>query len=388
MRALLTMAGNDLRQRLRDKSVLIFGIVVPIALMAVMNMVFADAAEIEFEPATVAIEAADDDELAQVLTLTLAQVDVFEVTVTHVGADEASAHVRDERADLGIVIDDALSDAISMGEAADVQVLTGSEPGWETDILLSVTQAVTDRFSSAGTAARAGVDLGLSDQELAMVGQLVGQADPAVTTSEGQTATEQLDESSSLVAGQAGLFLLFTVGFGVLALINEREQGTLRRLRSMPMRPGLIVAAKALSSYVLGVGATAVLLTAGSWMFGVSFGSIPLVALLVLCVVAAATSLMFVVARLARTAEQAGVAQAILAVVLGMFGGAFFQVGGGGIAGALLELNPIGAFSRGLGIVAGGGQLGDLVLPIVTMLGFAVIATVISRLVPDRGAEL
>lgn len=173
----------------------------------------------------------------------------------------------------------------------------------------------------------------------------------------------------------------------MLALINEREEGTLRRLHSMPIRRGTIVAAKALSSYLLGVGATAVLLTAGSWFFGVSFGNIWVVGLLVLCVVAAATSLMFVVARVARTAEQAGVAQAILAVVLGMFGGAFFQVGGGGLAGTLLELNPIGAFSRGLGIVAGGGQVGDLTVQIATMVGFAVVATAASRLIPDRGME-
>ena len=146
--------------------------------------------------------------------------------------------------------------------------------------------------------------------------------------------------------------------------------------------------AKAASSYVLGVGATAVLLVAGSLLFEVSFGSIPLVGLLVLAVVAAAPALMFVVARLARTAEQAGVTQAILAVVLGMFGGAFFQINSGGLAGTLLELNPIGAFTRGLGIVAGGGQVADLAFPLATMLGFAVIATVASRLLPDRGADL
>ena len=37
------------------------------------------------------------------------------------------------------------------------------------------------------------------------------------------------------MAGQAGLFLLFTVGFGVTGLLAEREPGTLARLRSMPM---------------------------------------------------------------------------------------------------------------------------------------------------------
>src|SRR5690606_41347886 len=66
---------------------------------------------------------------------------------------------------------------------------------------------------------------------------------------------------------------------------------------SMPMRPGLIVTAKALAGYVLGVVATLVLLAAGTLLFDVDFGSPLVVLVLVLSVVAAATSLTFVVVR-------------------------------------------------------------------------------------------
>lgn len=388
MRPLLILTAGDLRQRVRDRSVLIFGIVVPIALMAVMNLVFADAEEIEFDHTTVAVAKPDDDQLAQVVVDVLGQVDVLEVTVTEVASDQVEPRVDAGQADMGLVIPDDFTATVTQGDGATLEVVQGEGAGVETDILTSVIQSVTDRFTSAAVAQQAGAELGMAEQELARAGQQVGQAEAVVTTTEGETATEQLGLGATMVAGQAGLFLLFTVGFAVLALINEREQGTLTRLYSMPLRRGLVVAAKALSAYVLGVAATSVLLVAGSLMFGVSFGAIPLVGLLVLCVVAAATSLSFIVARVARTAEQAGVTQAILAVVLGMFGGAFFQVSGDGVAGVLLDLNPIGAFTRGLGIVAGGGGLGDLGVPIGTMLGFAVIATVISRLVPDRGAQL
>ena len=274
MRHLLTMVAADLRQRVRDKSVPIFGLLVPIALMSVMNLVFSGAEEIELQPVTVAIEAADDDELAPVLTDALEQMETVAITVVEVGADQARAHVDDERADLGLVIDGGTSAALMQGDSAGIEAIEGAGSGLETDIVISVALSVADRFTSATTAALAGAEAGLTEQDLGMVAQQVAQAEPAVTTTEGQTASEQLDEGSMMVAGQAGLFLLFTVGFGVLALINERDQGTLRRLRSMPMRPGLIVGAKAISSYLLGVGATAVLLTVGSWLFGVSFGSV------------------------------------------------------------------------------------------------------------------
>ena len=130
------------------------------------------------------------------------------------------------------------------------------------------------------------------------------------------------------------------------------------------------------------------LLTAGSVLFDVSFGSPVVVAVLVLCAVAAATSLMFIIARVARTAEQAGIAQSILAIVLGMAGGAFFPIAGTGLAGRLLDLNPVAAFTRGLGISSGGGGLSDIGVPVAILLGFAVVALLVSRLVPDRGREL
>lgn len=218
------------------------------------------------------------------------------------------------------------------------------------------------------------------------MGRQAASGEPALRLNEGVAADEQLSWAGSLVAGQAGLFLLFTVGFGVLALLAEREQGTLARLQSMPMRRGSIVAAKVLSGYVLGVMATSVLLVTGSLLFGVGFGDPFAVGALVAVAVAAATSLTFVVARLARSAEQANAGQSIIALSLGIAGGAFFPVDVDGPVGTLLELNPVAALQRGLGVTSGGGGLVDIATPVATMLGFAAASALLSRVLPDRGA--
>ena len=385
MGQLLTMVGNDLRQRVRDRSVLIFGIVVPVALMFVMNLVFGDTDEMELGAVTVAASVAPDDELGQVLLGTLTQIEGFDVTVEQVAADDVRPRAESGDAQLGIVIPAGFGEAVTQGEGVTVDMVEGDGAGLETDVLVSVVRGVTEQMTAGTAAAGAAAEAGLPPEQLGTIAEQVAAAPPVITTVEGTTATEQLDASASLVAGQAGLFLLFTVGFGVLALINEREQGTLARLRSMPMRPGLIVAAKALAGYVLGVAATLVLLLAGTLLFDVDFGNPLVVLVLVLCVVAAATSLTFVVVRVARTAEQAGVAQSIIAVVLGIAGGAFFPVTATGAAAGILDLNPVAAFTRALGVSAGGGGLGDVTGPVLAMLGFAAVLAVVSRLVPDRG---
>ena len=48
-----------------------------------------------------------------------------------------------------------------------------------------------------------------------------------------------------------------------------------------------------------------------------------------------------------------------MALTLGLAGGAFFPISAQGLVGALLDLNPIAAFTRGLGITASGGGLAD-----------------------------
>lgn len=385
MRPLLTMAASDLRQRVRDRSVLIMGVLVPVALMFVMNLVFSGSEAPALDAVTVAAAAPADDELAATLLATLEGIEDFEVSIEPVAPEEVRPLAESGEAALGIVVPEGFGEAVTAGEPVTVDLVEGDGAGLETDVLALVVRGVTEQMTAGTVATQAAAELGLGEQAVGAVGQQVAQAVPAVTTVEGTTATEQLDPAATTVAGQAGLFLLFTVGFGVLALVNEREQGTLARLRSMPMRPGLIVGAKALSSYVLGVAATLVLLTAGTLLFEVDFGSEAVVLVLVLSVVAAATSLMFVVARVARTAEQAGVAQAILAVVLGMAGGAFFPIAAGGLAATLLDLNPVAAFTRALGITAGGGGLADVAGPVGMMLAFAAVCALLSRLVPDRG---
>lgn len=386
MRQLLVMTASDLRQHVRDRSVLIFAVLVPLALMYVFNLTFGSMEDLELEPVDVAVSAPAGDDLAASLVDTLASLDAVQVRLTETDEERARALVRSGDVALAVVVPEGFTATVTSGDEAVVAVVEGETAGIEAQVVETVLDAVLDRINAGTRAATAGAIAGLAPEELGQVAQAAVHAAPAFTTTQGEASREQLSFSGSLVAGQAGLFLLFTVGFGVLGLLTEREQGTLARLRSMPMRPGLIVGAKALTAYVLGVVATGVLLTIGSLFFDVGFGSLPAVAVLVLSVVASGVSLVFVVARIARTAEQAQIAQSILAMVLGMSAGAFFPIVAGGVLGQVLDLNPIAAFMRGLGITSGGGGVADIGQPVAVMLGFAVLAAAASRLVPDGGA--
>ena len=318
MGPLLTMTASDLRQRLRDRSVIIFALVVPLALMFVFNLVFGNATSSQLQPTTVAISAPADDPLAPTFATVLGQVDIVDITVQEVSETEARGLAEDGSVDVALIVPEDFSAALTSGAGVEVVAVESDTAGLEGQVVLSIVDSVLTRFDDGAVAAAAGFELGIPPADLARVATEAATGGPAMTVSPGTLSAEQLSPAASTVAGQAGLFLLFTVGFGVLGLISEKEQGTYARLRSMPMRPVLIVAAKALVSFVLGVVATAVLLGAGAFFFDVSFGAPWVVGVLIVAVVTASTSLMFIVAKLASTAEQAGVAQSILAISLGI----------------------------------------------------------------------
>ena len=383
------MVANDLRQRIRDKSVFIFSLLVPLALMGVLNLSFGgfDTGNVDLKPAVVIASSEDSGQLGGALLEAVDSLPVMDVTVRKVLAGDVSRETKDTGADLGIILPADFTTAVTSGQPLSVQLVEGDAAGVETNVLISVVDGLLEQFSAGTVTAEAGGIAGLPHQVLGGLAQQAAAGTPVLTLSEGQASAEQLSLKGTLVAGQTGLFLLFTVGFGVLGLLAEREEGTLSRLQSTPVAPGTIITAKALVGFILGVVATTILLTAGSVLFGVSFGSPAVVALLVLAVAAAATSLTFIVARLVRCAEQANIAQSIVAMVLGIAGGAFFPIEASGFLATLADLNPIAAFIRGLGITAGGGGVAEIAIPLAVMLGFAAVATLASRVLPDRGSR-
>jgi ABC-2 type transport system permease protein len=381
-----TMTVSDLLQRVRDRSVLVFGLVVPFALMLVFNVLFSgfDSAE-DFAPTTVAVAAQSGDPIAGGLTDALGGLDdLMEVTIVEADAEAARAAVTNGDADVAVLVPDGFATSVTTGGSPEVEAVTSGGGRIEDEVVLAVVDSYVGQIAAASQTAAAGAVAGLPADELAAIAGEVGQQSSDLTISEGTAAAEQLSLQGSLVAGQAGLFMLFTVSFGVIGYLYEREAGTLPRLQSMPMHPRSIIIAKTLVSFVLGVVATTVLLVAGGWLFDLDFGDLVPVSVLVVTTVAAATSLVVLVAKVARTAEQAQVLQTILALVLGVLGGAFFSIGGDGLLATLSDLTPPGSFIQGLGITHAGGGVGDLAAPLTNLVGFIVLTVILAVVLPDR----
>lgn len=388
MRSFLTLVGHDLAQQLRDRSMLLFAVVIPLSLAFVFSLAFSGFDEIELDPVTVAVSAPEGDWGADAVREVLAGAPEqgLPVTVQQAGADEVTWFVEVGTADVGLVIPDGFAEALAAGSGADVELRLGEDAGLSGQILAGLVRSTVQRMDAdSATIAAVAASPEAGSVDIAEVSRQLVQAQPQLVVEQREVSGRTLSASSGIVAGQAGMFLFFTVGFVVLTLLTEREWGTLARLRTMPIPRWLLPLAKAFVALLLGVTSTMVILVAGSlFLNGVHFGSWAVVLPLVVAVVAAATSVMFIILKVARTSEQASLAMSIIAITLGIGGGTFFRLPSEGRVADLVQINPVAALGRGLGITAGGGGLVDLAPVLLTLLAFTAAVLLIARVLPGR----
>ena len=380
MRHALLITQKDLRLGLRDRSVLLMAFVVPFTLALIFSFIFGGDIGSELDVSFLVLNE-DEGELGEhfVEGVLGAAEGGLGITVEEVADRPAAAQrVEDGEVDALLVAPAGFSQAVQAGQATTIDVVANVDSVLGRQVATAVARSFAQELTGAQLAVAAVLAAGGEDAPPAdEVARRTQATALPVAVVDGRVADNQLDQTTYLAAGMAVFFLFFTVQFGVIGMLEERRDGTLARLHASPIRRSAILGAKTLTSFVLGCVSMAVLLVASELLLGADFGDPAGVTVLVLAGVASAVSLVLLVGTVARTAEQAGTWQSILAIVLGMSGGVFFDVSRGA---ALLErislLTPHQWFMRGLGELAGGGGPLDVVPHAAGMLLFGVVMLV------------
>ena len=374
MNAALLIASKDLRQRVRDRSAFLLGIVAPLGLAFIFSLIIPDFSGASFEITTAVVDH-DRSELSSVFTgEVLPSVENDGLITLETLADEDDLRSRVESGDLAVawIIPAGFEAAVLAGAETSIQVVGNADA----PISAEIADAIASSYAADVTEA----------QLAGAVALFGGHGDPVVIAAATQTmadavvlddvtaATRELSGTTFFSAGMAVFFLFFTVQFGVSSLIEERTVGTMPRLLASPIPRMSIVAGKAITSFIVGLVAMIVLASATSLMVGAEWGDPLAVGVLMVFGVLSALGIMGVIATMANSPEQAANAQSIVAVVLGLLGGSFFPISQGpGLLAKLSLLTPHAWFLRGLGDLAAGGSVLDVTVPILALLAFSVV---------------
>jgi len=379
MRAAVLISLKDLRQRMRDRSAFLWGIVAPLGLAAIFSLILGGVADPETIDVSFAVADEDGGRVAAGFVEQLRILDeqgVMEI-VEAADADEAERLAAAGEVDAAFVLPRGFSASIDAAGTAAIEVVGNVDSPTFAQVARSIAEGFAGEINTVTAAVFAYASVAGEMVDAAQAAALAdaAMAVPApIVVTDAEAASKQLSAATFYSAGMAILFLFLTVQFGVLGLLEERQNQTLGRLLAAPISRRAIIAGKALTSFLLGVVSMTVLVAATTLLFGAEWGNSLGVAILVVAGVLAAIGIMFVIAAFARTPEQAGNLQAIVAFLLAMLGGTFFPVMMmEGIIGRLSLLTPHAWFLRGLGDVAAGGSAGAAFPAAWYILAFGVV---------------
>lgn len=359
----LLLARKDLLQRLRDRSFLIFGLIAPFGIAAILSAVAGPAFEGTFSATYRVHDASGFAGDGLVAGLEDAG---FEATLDDT-EDAARAAVDDGEADAAILI----PPASFTGQPTPIVVYGDLDSG----LAVTVAESIAGSVASQTDVAR--LVIGATGDPTAA--SALGQVTPPVTFSQDTTGDRVLDGITYLSVGMALFFLFFTVQGGILNIIEERTNGTLPRLLVAPVGRGAILLGKTLSSAVTGLLSMAVLVVATTYVLGADWGPWYGVALLSTAAVVAAMGLGALIGTVTKTAEQAGNFAGIVATVLALLGGVFFPITTGpGLFDTITRISPHRWLLDGFGANAGTASFLDVLVPALVVAGFGVVAGLVA----------
>lgn len=393
VRSMAVIAGKDLLQRSRDRSAYIMGIVGPLVLVFILNSTLGAVGESSAFP----LGFVDDDggEVAAGFGQLLAELEDDQV-IDLVSADnraDLEAMIDNGDVGAGFVLGPGFSEAIQTDGQG--QIVVVGDPG--ATVTVDVAEAIAQTFvnelnyvsvavgtlsSATGSSASGSSATGAGADDASTTGtdgdQLAATAmalSPPIELAQVEAAGRGYDAASYFALSLSVFFVFFTVQFGVLSMIEEREAGTLARLLVSPIHPAALLLGKLLSSFVIGVLTMAVLAVSTTLIVGAEWGDPIAAAALIMVGVLAAMALALLVSTVARTAEQAAAYASIAALVLGLLGGTFFPLSAApGVLNTISMISPHRWLLDGFRDVSYGGGLADLGPNFAVLVAFIVVA--------------
>ncbi|MCL4257219.1 MAG: ABC transporter permease [Anaerolineales bacterium] len=345
IKKLLQIAWLYLYTTYKDRSTFIWGLALPLIFTTVLGVGMQGFVSNEEAPTwELAVINQDAGEAGGQL---IAALDAHpSLRAYSAAADEAAQRLADGEIAATLSLPAALSESLLAGQHTQLLFQTNvSEPRAAQVVEQAVLAALYDLSASVGIANTSlnvaeRLDLfaldgaptqdeylqeGLAAARQAQEDQPIGLETSAVSR------LEQQDEVpigfSQASPGNMVIFSMFFIVYGASSILLEREQGTLRRLLTMPVSKLAILGGKLLGVFVAGVAQISLLVIVGQLAFNVPWGQSP--AALAAMIVAFAfciTSMGMLLAALVRTYAQIDAMSMMLILPLAGLGGAMWPI--------------------------------------------------------------
>ncbi len=338
MKLAALLARKDLQQTIRDRLSFVFILVMPLAFTLFFGLLF--GANSSSNKLPLAVWDADGGAAAKQLVAALDKSVVVTVVPKQGGAFEK--WMADDRAAAGLVIPKGYSNAVAAGKQASLTIVStqGSSgastaaaevrslAGDQVTVELA-TRAAVDAVSAATTLI---VPFGYEQKQAAQARPIVAQAldHPAVSTQVVEAGAAAGQTPSGFVLSSPGMmvnFILFSLMTAGIALIVERQNGTLQRLMTTRLRRWELIGGKAAGMFLLTFVQQALLIAVAQLFFGVDYLRDPAALLVMMVSLSLVASTLGLLLASVLKSEQALIATTVLvSMAVAALSGAWFPL--------------------------------------------------------------
>ena len=350
------LARKDLRLFFRDRTGVLLGFLLPVSLVTIfgylMGMMTGGGGGGPMPRATVwvadedgtARSAAMLEELRGSAMLRLRPRLDAEGALIDTPRDAATLRTQVEEGDvdLALILEPGFGAALDAGTTAPITLVRDPGMSLESQLVgISILQALaslTDGAVFTDLVASQMREAGTPEVAIEGMRQMSTAIDMGpLMSGEGLYATEDYrppdrDEDvtyaqAQAVGGIAVMMVLFGLTSAAVTLLREREEGTMRRLLSLPLPASAVLMGKALSVAIVGLMQITVLFLVGEMLFGIGIWRDPITLFaLMISTVAAASAFGLLIAGWAKTPKQAEGMSTLIILVMSCLGGSWFPL--------------------------------------------------------------
>ena len=385
MRAVLVIARKDLRQRFRDRSAIVIGVLAPVIIAALMSLAFHGVENFGF---TMGVVNLDRGPVAAGLIRSLQAPGVRAVvTPTEIPSVAAArAEIRANKIGAALVIPAGFSADVLGNRPASVTTMSSNNNTIAGDVTSSIASSFVAQVNADRLSLATALAAGAPASSVARLEQAVTALKIPVQAVQRPIGAHELKVISYYSPGMAIFFLFFTISYVARSFFVERSQGMVERMLAAPVRPVEILAGKALSVLVYGGLSLLIVGVVTSAAFGANWGpTLPALALGAVLVLAVVCLTGFVIG-VSKTQRQAEGISSILVFGLSILGGNFFFISQAPSAIKRLALfTPNGWALRGFTDLATlGGGFGTIAEPVLGIVVFSVIVAAVAVILAPR----
>jgi len=302
------IALNELRRRLRDRSVLIGCLAAPLLMAAVLGLSFAGSSS----AVAVRVGVAGASPQLMAAAVEASQLPPGVTVVTMPSEQAVKNAVADGNLDSGVAV---LPGELRLSNLLIPIVDPGAThtPGYDV-----VTKGTSQLGHEYAESVAAGISSVLYAGKVAH-GVTIDPATVTITTqSVGHGGKVNLNFFAPNIAV---VFLFIGSGLGMRSLLMERSAGTLARITAAPLRPTQIVLGKLLAIFVTGLATIFVIWAVTTFAFGANWGNPLGVLLMCIGATAAMCGIGVFLTSLAKTEQQAFGITLLVGLFLALLGG-------------------------------------------------------------------